>query len=217
MQYKKYLKQNYFLLKSAGVSIFIPLVIIYIFLPFLNYSSYLKYGIGATLYNNIITYSQVFIPFFSTWWSILTLKEFVEGQGNEVLFVNTKRTHIFVCINFITFVFVLVPLYIVYFCLFDNMKLEFIKILIECILFNSISFAIMSFFRSVAISLTLPVIYTMYSFFRGYSSQGIDLSFISLNEATYEQLIDKYIPILLVSILLFVVTYRATPRTKSYQ
>lgn len=217
MQYKKYLKQNYFLLKSAGVSIFIPLVIIYIFLPFLNYSSYLKYGIGTTLYNNIITYSQVFIPFFSTWWSILTLKEFIEGQGNEVLFVNTKRTHLFVFINFIIFVFMLIPLYIVYFCLFDNMKLEFIKILIECVLFNSISFAIISFFRSVTISLTLPVIYTMYSFFRGYSSQGIDLSFVSLNEATYEQLTDKYIPILLVSIILFEVTRRTSSRTTRYQ
>ena len=217
MQYKKYLKQNYFLLKSAGLSVFIPLVIIYLFLPFLNYSSYLKYGIGTTLYNNIITYSQVFIPFFSTWWSILTLKEFIEGHGNEVLFVNTKRLHIFVYINFIIFSFVLIPVYAVYFCLFDNMKLEFVKILIECILFNSISFAIMSFFRSVALSLTLPVIYTMYSFFRGYSSQGIDLSFISLNEATYDQILDKYIPLLIVSIILFEITRHTIPRATRYQ
>ena len=205
MLYKRYLKQSAFLFKSIGIGAVIPIAVIYVIIPFLNYCSYAKYGISDSLYNNIISYTQLFIPFFSALWSVLALREFIEGEGNEVLYINTRKIYLIFIDYLAAFFILLIPLYAVYYSLFENMKLEFIKIMIECILFNSIIYAMMFLLNSVAIALSISIIYTIYSFFHCFLGEGINIAYINLSNANYTILLDTYVPMLIISVVIFAV------------
>lgn len=98
MYIKKSLKllfeRSIFHLKSLKIIFWIPLVILNVFLPIMNYLQYKTSGFGELLYLNIIQYAQMFIPFCSVWWVIFIARQYVETDGNELYFVTKAKSKI---------------------------------------------------------------------------------------------------------------------------
>lgn len=81
----------YYNFKSMGLSYLIPIIAIFVYIPVMLYLFYLngnndidyaKYSIYALL--------QQVIPFFSIWWLIFSLREYIEGKSSELLKVYKK-------------------------------------------------------------------------------------------------------------------------------
>ncbi len=178
----------------------VPVIVAYVFVPFINYAAYRNYGVDHGLYQNIIMYTQVFLPYFSTWWSMMSLKDFVEGDGSEVLLVGTKKLHIFFILNFLMYALLLAVPYAVYISLFPTMILSYCIILIECVLFNAIVYLLMIGFKSLIVSVSVPVMYTIYSFFSTGRGDALNITYLSLRDPARDLILDKYVPILIGSV-----------------
>lgn len=201
---KKYLKQTTFLIRTIGLAAAIPLIIIYICIPFLGFCIYHKYGIGYELWETFTKMTQLFLPFFSAWWGILALRSFVEADGNEILFINNKYTMLIFLWAFIFYVISIAPLYLVFGLPFENIWFEFAKVLIECILFNSIAYFLLFTAQSSAISFAALAIYTILSFFKFDSVSR--LLFIEIKEMDKDLFLNKYLPFLILSAVLLTVS-----------
>lgn len=74
-------------LKSIGFHAILPLLIFDLLVPYMNYMEYRASGAGDSLYWSILQYTQWLMPLFSVWWVIFTLREYVEAEGYELLYV----------------------------------------------------------------------------------------------------------------------------------
>ena len=165
---KKYLilhlKRMVYHLKSIGVLFFIPLAIVDIIIPTLNYLEYTKYGVGEYLYINILQYSQWFIPFFSVWWIIFVLREYIESDGNEVLYVHSDRSKLpDVLFLFIAYVLNIAILFSIYTVLLPHMKYEFYKILSICVFYLGMVYFLSFLTKSTTITLMAALLYALAS------------------------------------------------------
>ncbi len=200
MLYKRYLKQWLFLFKAAKWTMLVPVIVAYVFVPLINYGIYRSNGVNQSLYITILIYTQTFLPYFSTWWSMMSLKDFVEGDGREILISGTKKLHIFFILNFILYALLLAVLYAVYISMYPIMILAYVIMLIECALFNAIVYLLMTGFKSLIVSISVPLIYTVYSFMNGLKDDSIRIVYLYIHDPTRDIISDKYIPMLIVSV-----------------
>lgn len=194
-------------LKSIGLLFFVPLVIIDILIPTLNIMEYSKYGIGEELYIHILQYSQWFFPFFSAWWVLFVLREYIESDGNELLYVHADRCKLkdILCL-FILYIFNITILYSMYNVLFSDMKYEFLKILSVCIFYLGITYFFTYLTKSITITLLILIFFTLANITFG-SNIMIFPFYYTLERVTVALYINSCLPLMLIGLaLLFVGT-----------
>lgn len=194
-------------LKSIGLLFFVPLVIIDILIPTLNIMEYSKYGIGEELYIHILQYSQWFFPFFSAWWVLFVLREYIESDGNELLYVHADRCKLkdILCL-FVLYIFNIAILFSIYATLFPNMKYEFLKILSVCIFYLGITYFFTYLTKSITITLLILIFFTLANITFG-SNIMIFPFYYTLERVTVALYINSCLPLMLIGLaLLFVGT-----------
>lgn len=209
MRVKKHMKlytiRVYYHLKSIGLLFFVPLIFIDILIPLLNVLEYSKYGVGEELYINILQYSQWFMPLFSVWWIIFVLREYLESDGNELLYVHSNRCKLndVLCIFFV-YILNIAIIFTIYTALFPNMKYEFIKILSISILYLGIVYSFAYFTKSITITLMAILLYTLASIIFSANILVFPLYF-TLKRITPSLYFDSYFPLAITGILLLVI------------
>lgn len=190
MLYKKYLRLSIIGIKSLHKVALIPLAVAYILIPAVNIIAWKNYGIDYSLYINIIQFTQLFLPFFSLWWAFFVLREYVEGEGCELLYVYDKSGQTFIAfLLWLEYIICLIPLYTVYFLCFRMMAAEYVRIVCESLLMFGMLYFIFNLFRSAAITLIPVFVYLIINVTAKTESVFL---FYSLNEITGFQSLEKY-------------------------
>lgn len=81
-------------LRSIGFHSILPVLILDLLVPYMNYVEYRQSGPGDALYWSVLQYTQWLMPLFSVWWVIFTLREYVEAEGHELLYVCKNKCKI---------------------------------------------------------------------------------------------------------------------------
>lgn len=192
------------MLKSTKALFFVPVVITNVFIPFLNFVSYRANGISDELYNNIIQFSQIFIPFLSVWWVVFILRDFIDSDGNEMLYVNKKWSLLldFIAIFFVYIIDVII-LYIFYIGFFPNMKYELIKLLSICIFYFGLMFFASRLTNSITITLFILTFYLMANVMI-YGLEGVFPLYYTIRAANRQMLLCNSLPLGFTGVILFI-------------
>ncbi len=215
MHTKKYIKLRFFL-KSMGSLRFVPPVIFDILLLVLPLKTYFNYGSGEKLEQHLLLLTQFFMPLFSVWWVVFTLREYLESDGNELFFTGGKK----VILKELLMVFLLAMgnillLFVIYFFLQPNFSIECARIISVCVFYFGLTYGIAFFVKSVSVILLSLLLYTLLNF--TIPIQELVFPFyMSRQLLTIEDFIIVCLPLLLIGILLSVIGFCANKKLTSY-
>ncbi len=157
-------RSTYWSLKNLKFFYFIPVIITLIYMPFISILLYQSYYDSIDIYYRIM-FSQfnLFLPISSVWWTIFTLKEFNESDGNEVLYLYCKPLYI---LKMQLLIFSLYALHIVVFMLsfnlfFDGHYFIMVQLIVSSFALCSFAYFVSFVLKSTGIALLLSIVYSM--------------------------------------------------------
>lgn len=164
MYFKRYLNGIILNLKTIRFISLVPLIILNILIPLLNFAVFKRNGINEELYRNLLQYSQYFMPFFSVWNVIFILREYVESDGKETLYVCSNKCKIKDILGiFLISIINIAIIFIIYGFIFPTMYFEFLRIVSICILFLGITYSIAFLGKSITPVIMVLLLYTLAS------------------------------------------------------
>lgn len=200
-------------LKSLGKLKLVPLIIIYILTPFmcyLNCRADLNVDKEAALRSfqiQFITMEQSFLFFFSVWWIIFILRDYIEADGNELLYVNKSRNKmidlLYPYIFYLANVFILCTIVSL---INGDLRYEFIRIVSISIFYVGMTYMVVYLTRSITITLMVNLVYTLVNI----SKEGADIIFpyyydVNNKPLTYGAYMSVCLPLLIVGIFMLIV------------
>lgn len=209
MRIKKFINQlylAYFHFKSLKLLYFVPLIFLFIILPFSTAGDINRYGIGEhTFFVTQINF-QVYIPFMSIWWVVFGLREYVEGKGKELLFVYKKSMVFDFFIIFIWYFIHVVFLFIMYAIFFHPFFDCLIIIFVQSLVFSSVTLFFMSALKTIAVPFLISIFYEIFCMF----SKTDALWFINMlyinNEIEVDSLVLPYLPLVAAALILIFIS-----------
>lgn len=170
MSVKKYLKflflRLFYHLRSLKMLFWVPVVGMNVVVPLLNYRAFLKAGPDemALLPLEFHQLMAVTAPVLCVWWAIFVMREYVESDGAEVLYVCHARHKIWDAMAlFLLFLIDISILYAVYIHFFSEMWRSFCMILCVCVFIFGLSFVLIFLTKSVSITLMIILLYVIVS------------------------------------------------------
>lgn len=157
-------RQLYYKLRSIKGYYFIPLVFLYVLLPIINTSTVKALGVNEVSISIICTDIQRYIPFMGAWWALFAFKEFVEGEGREVLRVYKRNIILDVFLLYAWYLVHAGLLFIVYSYWLTNLSLDFLRVAAQSFLFLCGAFFFMFMLKSIAITFLLVLAYGLFNF-----------------------------------------------------
>lgn len=208
MRFKRYLvnisTRTMLHLKNLKGLALVPLFILDILIPVLNYLVYKQYGVSDRLYTNILQYSQWLMPLASVWCSLFVLRDYLESDGNELLYANphgNKFADIFIL--FLISILNITILFLIYTALIPDMKYEYLKILTICVFYFGLVYGISFLTKSTTMTTLIVVLYTIANVcFEKQSSKIFLFIYFSTERISKKLFISDYCPLLLAGILL---------------
>lgn len=179
----------------AGMNVLVPL---------LNYRSYLKAGADelALLPQEFHQLMAAVAPVLCVWWVLFVLREYVESDGVEVLYVCPARQKIGdALVLFLLFLANMSVIYAVYIHLFPEMRRSFCMLICVCIFVFGLTFLLMFLTKSVTITLMVILLYVIVSIL--FIDAKHIFPFFSANSiATVKLLKEFYLPLACGGVLL---------------
>ena len=207
MRTGKNLKKEYslflFQLKSIRGLAIVPLIIIFVLIPLILILTMKKYDDIVYVEERFIILSQYFIPIFSIWWIGFSFIDLIEGDGNEVYYINHRMKHRLVFIWFALYMAVIGAGYLIASIWIENMALEYVRIAISCCFYVGIMYSFMYIFSSMTAAFLGVAIYWTESLFGSGINMGVLNCYVGLF-ATKEMIIQHYSWIMLAAVILYV-------------
>ena len=200
------LKRSIWHLKGIGIYAWVPVVVLYLITPFLIYVQYkigerIGDGHGA-LYSGIIKQCQHLYPLFSVWCMIFVMHEYIEGEGNELLYIQNKIKFIEVGILYVYYMLLMLPAFFIYCYLFHEMIWLYLKLAVICFFYMAFTYFLTYLTKSTVITFMAALIYTMIALFANYMKLS-GLSYYSTILYTGSKLLQELLPFFIWSILFF--------------
>ncbi len=195
-------------LKSIGKLAFVPIIVVDIIIPIVNFYTYMQGGIQELRFN-IILLAQNFIPFFSVWWIIFVLREYVESDGKELLYVNKSRSkftdilylYILYCINMF-FIF------IIYNLIIPKMIYECIRIFSISMFYFGITYSFIYLTNSTTLSLMLNLIYTIQNIVNIKTPKYPFYYDVNCNNLELDMYFKHYFPLLITGVVFLIIGFK---------
>lgn len=150
------------LLKAQKWVALIPIIFVNILIPIINLAIYIKKGFGEELNLSINQILPIFIPFFSCWWVIFSLKSFYEDKGSEVLYICSDKAKIFdMSLLFLLIISDIIFSFIPYFFVIEGFVILFVKIILVSIFYFGLSYCITTISKSITPTLLTLIIYIL--------------------------------------------------------
>lgn len=209
MSYKQNLKYLFYRIKCRIKSLQLLTLIssfsLNIIMPVFSIYTYLSTNYIGNNEEKIKLCMFIVLPIMSIWWTMLSMKEYIEGQGFEVIYVYSKKTLIF---ENLMLYFIesgnRITLYIILNILFSELKLFFVCVEIICFFY----FCLMNFvfFRSNSLLHTFMTL-LIYSIINILYKSNSPISFFyssALGNDFHNEFFVVYLPMLICgTILLF--------------
>lgn len=202
MHYKRtitlYIQRICLHLKSIGVLFWVPIFIFNLLVPLLNYLTYSKYAVGEELYTEILKNCLWYYPFFSNWWPLFLMKEYLETDGNELLFVYSgKNKLIDLASVFLLNIINILIWFIPHTVLFPMMKYELLRVLTICFLYFSFSYFLTFLSRSILIPLMILLLYNLGAILYAGTTATLPIFYINYETFTPILYLKQYFPFLI--------------------
>lgn len=181
--------------KSMGMTAAVPPLVVLLVMPSLLYLSYRREGVSEALYVSILEITQVFLPFFCSWWIIFMMRNFVEAQGKETLYVNRYKNSVLdVTLIFGLYCLMISVPYAVFILLFPGMKLELVKMLMICFFVFGLTFFLAALTGSMPAIVLVNLFLVLINFLAGSYNSKFPI-YYSLEVATTSALRTQYLPL----------------------
>lgn len=175
---KFYLEHFFLQLKGVGKLYFVPVFVLYIFLPLLILGDY--GASGDEIDSIFVTQCIFFIPILSVWWIFLVMKEYVEGEGKEVLYLNGHSKLIEVVMLYVYYVIHLMPFFAVALFIIPDVAIGlFFQMMLASFLYCGLGYLLLYLVKNIAIAFLPLMCYSIYG-----SNSGI-LTFAFFNHSIY--------------------------------
>lgn len=161
MLLKKHLALTFIRLKTTGKAGFVPLIGLFIVLPAILVMNYLSMHGVADLASVMEVIADILVPLLSIWWVLMVLREYIESDGNEILYVYAGKTQAGTVVTLLLLYLVCAAV-LMFGCALIHpfMALEFFEVALNCILYVGVSYFIVFLTHSVAITFIPPLLYT---------------------------------------------------------
>lgn len=194
-------------LKGMGILYIVPVVFLFLVLPFLTYLDFAKGYSPEQCYFSTYIMLQIFCPFFAVWWTLFGFREYVEGRIRELLLVYKKSLIVELFLVFV-FYFLHICVLLGLYCIILNFNyFNYIFIFfVQTFAFFSISFSISIILKNIAIPFIISVCYEIFcmtaniNFFKFINMLSSDIPSSTMD------IICPYIFILISSIFVFVLS-----------
>lgn len=202
---KKYLNKfdkTRFLLKNIGILRFVPLIVLDVIIPLLIFMNVLD---GENTEKNLLTIVHYILPLNSVWFSLFTMKEFIEAEGKEIYYMLGKVNILAEAFKFYLILFLNVLFLLIIICvIIPEFSVEIFRISAACLFYFSIVYFVSMVSKSTSIALFFVVLYTLINvIFRTHEVQFLIYSTINLPDRA--QLIEICIPLLIISFIMIVI------------
>ena len=149
-------------LKSMGLLVLVPVVVLDFLYPTLIFLAYRNVGFNEYLMMSIKDISYTYLPFFSVWYVIFSLHEYVESDGNELLYVSKRKVRLTDAAILFVLYMSNVALYLVVFS-FAFKAIWMFGLMLLCVCFMYLGMTYLLLFASGSLTLTLMglLIYTL--------------------------------------------------------
>lgn len=195
----------YYHLRGLKAMFWVPMAGMNVLIPLLNYRSFLKAGADelALLPQEFHRLMAVAAPVLCVWWVLFMLREYVEPDGSEVLFVCPARQKIGdALVLFLLFLANMSVIYAVYIRFFPEMRRSFRMLLCVCVFVFGLSFLLMFLTKSVTITLMVILLYVIVSILFMDDGKNIVPFFSANSIASLKLLKEYYLPLACGGILL---------------
>jgi len=198
------LQISYLNLKKMRFSYFVPIIILFAFLPFMSIGYVIADGMVESTYIQTFIDFQRFIPFFCTWWIMFSLNEYVEGKGRELLYIYKKSLLSDYLLLFFWYMLHVVVLLMGYHIFMNSFWMDLILLLIQSCFLSALSFFLMICFRTISVSFLIVLFYEIFCIFSNYGIlKWINIFSIRRIE-NISQLFPHYILILIFSVIMII-------------
>lgn len=152
MKVLKILERCYLQAKNMKWLFFVPLAVFYILIPLMAYAFTLNPIAPQDLNSSLVDVCYLLVPVFSVWWLYLSLKEHLEGEGNELLVMSGgvgAVSVVFFCLTMVS----CLPVFLFYDNSTDEITTLFLQMAVASFLMYGVVLAAAFFFRSVAVAI----------------------------------------------------------------
>ncbi len=156
---------TYCLLKNLKLFYFIPIIVTLVYMPFISvYFYYSVDGQTEIYFKMMFEQFQLFLPLFSVWWVIFVLKEFMESEGNELLYLYNKPLYL---LRIILLLFTLYVLHtsaflFVFHLVFGEHLFVVLQIAVSCFTMCALAYFISFALRSTGVALLFSIAYGVF-------------------------------------------------------
>lgn len=208
MHIKQYLSlfvtRQYFHLKSIRLLAWVPVALLNAILPAFIFLNYNQFGATAETLRNLLQIAMLLLPPFSVWWNIFVLREYLEADGNDVLFVCSHPCKVWDagCL-FLLYVLNMGLWFGVLAGMLPEMRvgLELLRLLCACVFYFGLVYFLLFFTHSVTITLMAALIYTLANFISNVSNVFFPF-YYSPQPVETEQWFTVYLPLALCGLVL---------------
>lgn len=202
MLFKKYLDVAMINFKTMGKLAFVPFFVIFGFIPFVFIVSYL---VGNFTVDVITALPKLLLPMFSGWWILLFLREFIESDGNELLYVYSGKSQ---CTSVATLliIYLLCESLLMGVCMifYPQIFIDYIHLTLMCLLYGGFSYFFIFLTKSAAISFIPLLVGTILPF---VSHDAIIFTIGFSSDFGWQKIFTYYLPIGLMGIVFFLLGY----------
>lgn len=212
-----FIQRAYFHLKNLKLLFWMPLLAVHITVPFIALIT-LKGSTADNFAANIIEYSILIFPLFSALWTVFILKDYVEGKGNEILYVCKSKNRIAdTFFTFILFFITIVLQYLFYIKAESILAPELLRLFCICFFYYSLTYFSMFITKSSALTVLILIGYTVLNFLSIYSNrEKVFPLYFDLQLFTKEMFIKQQLPMLAAGIVLLAISYFLNKNMKSF-
>ena len=198
----------FFHLKNLHWNFFIPLIISDVFLPFICAITYMNERTRPLFAQTVMEFSLIVIPICSIWWVIFINRDYIEGLGNELLFVCKNKIKTFdTLIAFLLFFICSSVQFVFYIMADDALKYEPVKLLCVCFFFYCLVQFLTYLTKSIPITLLIVLSYTIVNPLIAYGTNaGFFPIFYNTSPLTRESVLTGCVPMLTVGIVLLLIS-----------
>lgn len=202
------LQRLYFHLKNLHWNFFIPIAVADIFLPFICLISYMSERTRPFFAMTVMQFSLIIIPVCSIWWAVFINRDYIEGLGNELLFVcKNKIKTPDTLIAFILFFAVSIIQFAFYIKADSSLKYEPVKLFCVCLFYYCFVQFLTYLTKSIPITLLMVLVYTIGNPMIAYSIDGLFFPiFYDVTPLTMESAKASFVPMVIVGIILLFIS-----------
>lgn len=203
--------KTYYQIKGIGIFCWVPVLILYIFIPCWSCSVYAGFQDIEEVYTFFVETSQYMCPVFSVWLPFFVLYHLIEQPGCEVLYVDKIYKCSELLVPYILYTILMLPLFGVYSWMFPNLWWLYLKLCVVNLLYLGIVYAFSYLFGQIIPGIIVVLLYSVLAFMEGSKNTGV-FSYFSSVVNTGGKLIKELLPILVVSAILFLIGIMANKR-----